>query len=171
MLPCPTVWVAISLAAGLLQTARNGLARSLSGILPATLLSWSRFAFNLPFALALAGGLYLLRSDGAPELSARFFALCAVGGAGQILGNVVLIEAFRWSVTLAVLVSSLDPEHGGRPGENPEDRGAGAVDELRSGDPDLATRDRLAGIDGFDGVPVSSDQVLDESKRNILLVL
>lgn len=89
------MWVAISLAAGLLQTARNGLARSLSGVLPAALLSWSRFAFNLPFAAALVGGLYLWRPDGAPELSIRFFALCLLGGAGQILGNVVLIEAFR----------------------------------------------------------------------------
>ncbi len=85
----------ISLAAGTLQTARNGLARSLSGVLPASLLSWSRFAFNLPFATALVAGLYLLGTDGAPVLSPRFFVLCLIGGIGQILGNVVLITAFK----------------------------------------------------------------------------
>ncbi|MEL6984006.1 MAG: EamA family transporter, partial [Actinomycetota bacterium] len=84
----------VSLGAGVLQTARNGLARSLSGILPATLLSWARFAFNLPFAALLVVALYLLGTDGAPTLSMRFFALAAIGGAGQLLGNVALIEAF-----------------------------------------------------------------------------
>lgn len=88
------MWVIVSLAAGVLQTARNGLARSLSGVLPATLLSWSRFAFNLPFATALILGLYWLGADGAPTLSLRFFVLAAIGGAGQLLGNVALIEAF-----------------------------------------------------------------------------
>ncbi len=89
------MWVVVSLAAGVAQTARNGLARSLSGVLPATLLSWSRFAFNLPFAALLVVGLYRLGGDGSPSLSLRFFGLSAVGGAGQILGNVALIEAFR----------------------------------------------------------------------------
>lgn len=89
------MWVVISLAAGTLQTARNGLARSLSGVLPAAVLSWARFAFNLPFAAVLVAGLYLLGSDGAPTLSVRFFALALIGGVGQILGNVALLSAFQ----------------------------------------------------------------------------
>ncbi len=88
------MWVLVSLGAGVLQTARNGLSRSLSGVLPATLLSWSRFAFNLPFATLLVLLLYRLGADGAPALSHRFFALSAIGGAGQILGNVALIASF-----------------------------------------------------------------------------
>ncbi|MEM9562619.1 MAG: EamA family transporter [Actinomycetota bacterium] len=88
------MWVLVSLGAGVVQTARNGLSRSLSGVLPATLLSWSRFAFNLPFATLLVLLLYRLGTDGAPTLSLRFFALSAVGGAGQILGNVALIASF-----------------------------------------------------------------------------
>ena len=78
-----------------MQTARNGLARSLSGVLPASLLSWSRFAFNLPFATLLLVAVYLLGPDGAPQLSVRFFALGLIGGIGQILGNVALINAFK----------------------------------------------------------------------------
>lgn len=95
LLRCPTVWVLISLAAGTLQTARNGLARSLSGVLPASLLSWSRFAFNLPFAALLLVVVYLVGSDGVPTLSLRFFVLGLIGGIGQILGNVALINAFK----------------------------------------------------------------------------
>ena len=88
------MWVLVSLGAGVLQTARNGLSRSLSGVLPATLLSWSRFAFNLPFATLLVLLLYRFGANGAPTLSVRFFALSAIGGAGQLLGNVALIASF-----------------------------------------------------------------------------
>ncbi|MGH1488870.1 MAG: EamA family transporter [Acidimicrobiales bacterium] len=89
------MWVLISLAAGTLQTARNGLARSLSGVLPASLLSWSRFAFNLPFAALLVAVIYLFGADGAPALTLRFFVLGLIGGIGQILGNVALINSFK----------------------------------------------------------------------------
>jgi len=91
------MWVLLSLVAGTLQTARNGLARSLSGVLPATLLSWSRFAFNLPFALSLALALYLFGAAGWPTLSIWFFFLCLIGGIGQLLGNIVLIKSFALS--------------------------------------------------------------------------
>lgn len=88
------MWVLISLSAGILQTARNGLSRSLSGKLPPTLLSWSRFAFNLPFSVLLIAMLYLGGERGAPDLSVWFFVLCAIGGVGQLLGNVALISSF-----------------------------------------------------------------------------
>lgn len=94
MLRSPLVWVLISLAAGTLQTIRNGLARSLSGVLPASLLSWSRFAFNLPFSTALVLIVYLFGSFGPPTLTVRFFVLCLIGGMGQLLGNVALIKSF-----------------------------------------------------------------------------
>ncbi len=103
------MWVLISLAAGTLQTARNGLARSLSGVLPASLLSWSRFAFNLPFSTLLIAGLYLFGSDGAPTLSLRFFVLGLIGGVGQLLGNVALIESFKLATfAQAIVVHKLE---------------------------------------------------------------
>lgn len=103
------MWVLISLAAGTLQTTRNGLARSLSGILPASLLSWSRFAFNLPFSTLLVIGLYRWGTDGAPELSVRFFVLGLIGGVGQLLGNVALIESFKLATfAQAIVVHKLE---------------------------------------------------------------
>lgn len=98
------MWVLISLAAGTMQTARNGLARSLSGVLPASLLSWSRFAFNLPFSTALIAVLYLFTTDGPPALSLRFFWLALVGGIGQLLGNVTLITSFKLATFAQAIV-------------------------------------------------------------------
>lgn len=98
------MWVVISLTAGLLQTARNGLARSLSGVLPASLLSWSRFAFNLPFSTGLVILVSVLAADGAPRLSARFLLLCLIGGVGQLLGNVALITSFRLATFAQAIV-------------------------------------------------------------------
>ncbi|MEM9653898.1 MAG: hypothetical protein AAGA65_17535, partial [Actinomycetota bacterium] len=98
------MWVVISLAAGLLQTARNGLARSLSGVLPATLLSWSRFAFNLPFSFALILIVYSVDFDGPPDLPVRFLVLSLIAGIGQLLGNVALITSFRLATFAQAIV-------------------------------------------------------------------
>jgi len=87
------MWVELSLAAGLLQTVRNGLARSLSGRVSPALITWARFAFNLPFSAALVAGLVAVR--GAPELPAPFFAYAAATGMAQLLGNLALVSAFR----------------------------------------------------------------------------
>ena len=89
------MWVEIALAASVLQTTRNALARSLSDQISPALNSWSRFAFNLPFALALVGGLAVLAP--LPELSWVFFGFCLATGLSQLLGNVALVTAFRYA--------------------------------------------------------------------------
>jgi drug/metabolite transporter (DMT)-like permease len=89
------MWILLALAAGLLQSARNGLARSLSGAISPVLNSWARFSFNLPFSTGLVAVLVLVR--GAPETSLRFYAFCLATGLAQLLGNIALISAFRHS--------------------------------------------------------------------------
>lgn len=89
------MWILLALAAGLLQSARNGFARSLSGAISPALNSWARFAFNLPFSTTLVLVLVIARE--APETSFRFYALCFATGLAQLLGNVALISAFRHS--------------------------------------------------------------------------
>ncbi len=98
------LWAVVSLAGGTFQTARNGMARSLSGRLPATLLSWSRFAFNLPLATALVILLYWVLGQGPPSVSARYFMLVGVAALTQLLGNVVLINAFRFATFAQAIV-------------------------------------------------------------------
>ncbi len=88
-------WVAFSLAAVAFQTARNGLARSLSGRISPLLNSWARFAFTLPLAALLSGGIAL--REGWPALSGAFLLVCAGAAVAQLLANVALVSAFRLS--------------------------------------------------------------------------
>ncbi len=87
------MWVLLALLAGLLQSARNGLARSLVEAVSPLLNSWSRFAFNLPFSTTLI--VVLSIHLGVPSTSLRFYALALATGLAQILGSVALIAAFR----------------------------------------------------------------------------
>ncbi len=87
------MWVALTLAASLAQSARNAFARSLSDRVSPILNSWSRFAFNLPLSSALFLTLVALR--GFPNVSPRYYAFCLATGLAQLLGNVALIAAFR----------------------------------------------------------------------------
>jgi drug/metabolite transporter (DMT)-like permease len=89
------MWILLSLSAGVLQSVRNGLARSIAGRVSPTLNSWARFAFNLPFSTLLVGLVTAL--NGAPESNAIYYALCFGTGLAQLLGNVCLIAAFRYA--------------------------------------------------------------------------
>jgi drug/metabolite transporter (DMT)-like permease len=86
------MWVELSLAAGVFQTVRNSLSRSLAGKTSPMLISWSRFAFNLPFSATVVW--VLVERGGAPELPAPFFAYAAATAITQLLGNVALVAAF-----------------------------------------------------------------------------
>ncbi len=87
------LWIPLALTAGVLQSFRNGFARSLSGAISPALNSWSRFAFNLPFSILLVSALFAL--NGFPSTSPRYYLLCLATGVTQLLGNVCLIAAFR----------------------------------------------------------------------------
>ncbi|MBW2313866.1 MAG: EamA family transporter [Deltaproteobacteria bacterium] len=87
------MWVELSLAGGVFQTARNSLARSIAGKASPMLNSWSRFAFNLPFSLALVA--VVTQRSGMPELPLPFFLYAAATGVTQLLGNVALVAAFN----------------------------------------------------------------------------
>ncbi len=101
------LWVFLSFGAGLFQSGRNGLARSLSGVVSPALNSWSRFAFNLPFSTALIA--VLLATRGVLQVSPLFFVLCLGTGVTQLLGNVALIAAFRHtSFAQAIVLHKLE---------------------------------------------------------------
>jgi drug/metabolite transporter (DMT)-like permease len=87
------LWVLLTLAAATLQATRNALSRRLVGRVSPALTAWSRFAFHLPFAIALVG--VLGWRDGWPALPAAFFAWAAAGAVAQVLGNLALVAAFQ----------------------------------------------------------------------------
>ncbi len=96
------LWVLLSLAAGSLQASRNALARSLTGQASPALISWARFAFNLPFSAALAGVL-TLRADSV-VITGPFLLACLATALSQLLGNVALVAAFRRTSFAASIV-------------------------------------------------------------------
>lgn len=87
------LWGVLAIGAALAQTLRNLVAQRISSQISATLNSWSRFAFCLPFATLTCAGLTF--SSGWPSLSTPFFAYCAITALTQLLGNVALVSAFR----------------------------------------------------------------------------
>jgi drug/metabolite transporter (DMT)-like permease len=89
------MWIILALAATCLQTVRNAVTRSLSGKIPPSLNSWSRFAFHLPFSASLA--LLLTVRNGAPTLPSLFYVYCAGTALTQLLANVALVKAFERS--------------------------------------------------------------------------
>ncbi len=88
-------WVEISLAAGVFLTLRNALARTLSGTVSPVLISWARFAFNLPFSGPAV--LMLIGVSGFPQLSLAFYWYCFLTGVAQILANIALVSAFQYA--------------------------------------------------------------------------
>ena len=86
-------WIEISIAAGLFLTLRNALARALTGQMSSVLLSWARFAFNLPFSVLAVVSLTIY--SGAPRLPFAFFWYCLLTGVTQIVANLALVSAFR----------------------------------------------------------------------------
>lgn len=87
------LWVLLTLGAASFQAVRNGFSRQLVGQVSPALTAWARFAFMLPCAALLAGALAL--REGAPALSAPFFAWAAGGALAQVVGNVALVAAFQ----------------------------------------------------------------------------
>lgn len=101
------MWFALALTAGVVQAARNGIARSLSGKVAPAMNTWARFAFSLPFASLLVASLYLTRSS--PALSASFLSLCAATALAQLLGNIALVAAFnRGGFAQAIVMHKLE---------------------------------------------------------------
>jgi len=99
---CNLTWVEISIAAGVFLTVRNALARTLSGKVSPVLISWARFAFNLPFSGPLV--LFLSLSGRWPTLSIEFYWYCFLTGVAQILANVALVSAFQHANFAQVIV-------------------------------------------------------------------
>jgi drug/metabolite transporter (DMT)-like permease len=89
------LWIPATLAASVLQVARNALQRGLlpkSGPWAATLV---RFLFGLPFSLAAAAGLYAVTPGAALHLSPGFWLDAASGAFTQVLATACLLVAMR----------------------------------------------------------------------------
>jgi len=89
------LWIPATLAASVLQVARNALQRGLlpkSGPWAATLV---RFLFGLPFSLAAALGLYAITPGAAVHLTQAFWLNAMSGAFTQVLATACLLVAMR----------------------------------------------------------------------------
>ncbi len=104
------LWVACTIAATGVQTARNAMQRSLVDSLGTVGATHVRFLFGLPFGvlfLVVAAALADLR---ALEPSARFVAWTALGGVFQIAGTALMLAAMRArSFVLAIAYVKTEP--------------------------------------------------------------
>ena len=86
----PFLWVAISVAAAGLQTARNALQRKLTGYLSPMGATSTRFLYGLPFAVIYIA---MLAAAGTtiPIPGMVFFGWCVIGAVIQIMAMLALI--------------------------------------------------------------------------------
>ncbi len=91
--PAVELWVVLAIAAALAQTTRNAAAQTIASRISATLNSWSRFAFCLPFAAVTCA--VVVARGGLPSYSPAFFGLCLCTALAQLTANVALVTAFR----------------------------------------------------------------------------
>jgi drug/metabolite transporter (DMT)-like permease len=84
------LWVAISVVAAALQTARNALQRKLTGLLSPVGATSTRFVYGLPFAVVYLAAIAAV-GVAIPTPGIEFFAWCLVGAVTQILAMLALI--------------------------------------------------------------------------------
>ena len=88
------LWIPLAVAAAFLQNLRSTLQKSLKDHLSDTGAAYVRFAFGVPVALVYLAGLLFWQRASLPEPNAAFAAWGATGGVAQILGTVLLLQAF-----------------------------------------------------------------------------
>lgn len=88
------IWLPASLLAGLFQAWRTALQQHLRSTLSVSGAGFVRYAWGLPFALAMAGGWLVFNRLSVPCFSARYLALAGCGGIAQLFGTALLITGF-----------------------------------------------------------------------------
>lgn len=90
------LWVAITVAAVILQTVRTGLQKHLKTELTTSAITFVRFLFGLPIAAIYLASLIWLSDEAVPPLTASFVGLTFVAGIGQIVGTFLLVYLFSF---------------------------------------------------------------------------
>lgn len=88
------LWIPVTLTAAVFQVLRTAMQAKLRTRLSASGAGFVRYLYALPLdALLLAAVWAFLRTEW-PGLSPTFVLLCLVGGVGQIIATILLIQAF-----------------------------------------------------------------------------
>jgi drug/metabolite transporter (DMT)-like permease len=91
-----SLWIPITLAAALFQTARFMLQKSLSAVtLSAAGATFARFAYSAPLILAALALWLAVTGTRLPPMSGVFWVFVCVGGLAQILATVCVVLLFK----------------------------------------------------------------------------
>lgn len=93
--PPAWLWVACTVAAAGVQTARNAAQRSLTGRLGTVGATHVRFLFGLPFGLLFLAGLAAATGLESLRPSGSYAAWALMGAVFQILGTALMLDAMR----------------------------------------------------------------------------
>lgn len=93
--PPAWLWVACTVAAAGVQTARNAAQRSLTGRLGTVGATHVRFLFGLPFGLLFLAGLAAATGLSSLRPSGSYAAWALMGAVFQILGTALMLAAMR----------------------------------------------------------------------------
>jgi len=89
------LWIPVTIAASLLQTARNLTQRSLTEVIGVVGATQVRFLFGLPFAMLFLAIVCLVSARLPPLPDARAFGLAVFGALTQILATALMLAAMR----------------------------------------------------------------------------
>jgi drug/metabolite transporter (DMT)-like permease len=88
------IWIPVTLAATVLQTARTAMQQRLRSLLSVSAAGFVRYAFGAPIAIAAAVLTFTVFGQSVPDIPWRFWPIVTAAGIGQILGTAALITAF-----------------------------------------------------------------------------
>ncbi len=90
------LWVLITIAAAVFQTCRNTLQKNLKLDLGTNAISYARFVFGLPWAIAYILTLTYFFDFDIPETHIKFWLLCLIAGISQIIATSLLVYLFSF---------------------------------------------------------------------------
>lgn len=88
------LWIPVTLTAAVFQVFRTAMQAKLRAQLSASGAGFVRYLYALPLDILLLAGVWMFYRAAWPELSPNFVLLCLVGGLGQIIATILLIQAF-----------------------------------------------------------------------------
>jgi drug/metabolite transporter (DMT)-like permease len=88
------LWVPITLAAALFQTARTATQQRLRSLLSVSAAGFVRYVYGAPLAFGAVALMLSTDRYGLPRIPIRFWPIVAGAGAAQIFGTICLIRSF-----------------------------------------------------------------------------
>ncbi len=108
--PPAWLWVAFTVGAAAVQTARNAMQRSLTGRLGTVGATHVRFLFGLPFGLLFAAAVLVAAGPSTLRVSWPFAAWTFAGALSQIAGTALMLAAMRErSFVMAIAYLKTEP--------------------------------------------------------------